>query len=201
VPGALVSVVCNEALNRCVKEFNLKEPKDILDKSRELIIKTFAKSGKGIQDGMDICMISIEDDILQYSGAYNPLWIVRHVDYLTTVQKEEKGTVIIDDLGLIELKACKQPVGLYENAKPFVQTEFKLCKNDKLYLFTDGFADQFGGERNKKFKSKPIKKLLINNSGLSMNEQQVVLNAKFDAWKGNEEQVDDVCIIGLAPMI
>jgi serine phosphatase RsbU (regulator of sigma subunit)/ABC-type amino acid transport substrate-binding protein len=201
VPGALVSVVCNEALNRCVKEFNLKEPKDILDKSRELIIKTFAKSGKGIQDGMDICMISIEDDILQYSGAYNPLWIVRHVDYLTTVQKEEKGTVIIDDLGLIELKACKQPVGLYENAKPFVQTEFKLCKNDKLYLFTDGFADQFGGERNKKFKSKPFKKLLINNSGLSMNEQQVVLNAKFDAWKGNEEQVDDVCIIGLAPMI
>jgi serine phosphatase RsbU (regulator of sigma subunit)/ABC-type amino acid transport substrate-binding protein len=201
VPGALVSVVCNEALNRCVKEFNLKEPKDILDKSRELIIKTFAKSGKGIQDGMDICMISIKKDVLHYAGAYNPLWIVRHVDNLTDSQKNEKGTVIINELGLIELKACKQPVGLYENEKPFIQTKLQLFKNDKLYLFTDGFADQFGGERNKKFKSKPFKKLLLNNSLLPMNEQQVILNETFDAWKGNEEQVDDVCIIGLAPIV
>lgn len=201
VPGALVSVVCNEALNRCVKEFDLKEPKDILDKSRELIIKTFAKSGKGIQDGMDICMISIKASVLQYSGAYNPLWIVRHVDYLTTEQKNEKGTVIMGDLGLIELKACKQPVGLYENAKPFVQTEFQLYTDDKLYLFTDGFADQFGGERNKKFKSKPFKKLILTNSSLPMDSQQVILNETFDAWKGEEEQVDDVCIIGLAPIV
>jgi len=200
VPGAMVSVVCNEALNRCVKEFKLKEPKDILDKARELIINTFAKSGEGIQDGMDICMISIKEDILHYSGAYNPLWIVRCIDKVSDVEKNEKGTVIIDDLALIELKACKQPVGLYDNSKPFIQTEIQLYKNDKIYLFTDGFADQFGGKLNKKFKSKPFKKLLINNSSLPMNEQQLILNATFDEWKGESDQVDDVCIVGIAPV-
>lgn len=199
VPGAMVSVVCNEALNRCVKEFNLVEPNQILNKSRELIVNTFAKSGKGIQDGMDICMISLENNKLRYSGAYNPLWIVRDLDRLTEVEKNRKSTIEFNDSGLIELKACKQPVGLYENAKPFKQTEMQLFENDKLYLFTDGFSDQFGGEQNKKFKSKLFKELLISNSGFTMLKQQKVLSEAFDNWKGNGKQIDDVCVIGLAP--
>jgi len=201
VPGAMVSVVCNEALNRCVKEFDLVNPKDILNKSRELIIETFAKSGKGIRDGMDICMISISENKLSYAGAYNPLWIIRSLEFLTDEQKYKKGTIVSGNIALIEIKACKQPVGLYEDGKPFIQTEVELFKNDKLYLFTDGFSDQFGGERNKKFKSKPFKKLLLKNSALSMNEQHTILNDSFNFWKGSEEQVDDVCIIGLSPIV
>jgi len=198
VPGAMVSVVCNEALNRSVKEFGLREPKDILNKSKELIVNTFAKSGENIQDGMDICMVTFVDDYLLYSGAYNPLWIIRSLTLLTEAQKNAKGTIIDGDFALIEYKANKQPVGLYEDGKPFEQIKVSLYKNDKLYLFTDGFADQFGGERNKKFKSKPFKKLLLANSNLPMNDQQVFLNNTFDTWKGTEEQVDDVCIIGVS---
>jgi len=197
VPGALVSVVCSSALNRCVNEFHLENPADILNKTTQIVADTFGISGSGIRDGMDICLCAIQNGHLIFAGAYNPLWIIRHLQFVTESQKNKRGTIIDGDFALIEFKADKQPIGLYEDATPFKETKIELFKNDKLFLSTDGFQDQFGGPKNKKFKSKPFKKLLLSTSNLSMIEQHQILNTTFDNWRGSIEQIDDVCIIGL----
>ena len=199
VPGAMVSVVCSNALDRSVKEFGMKAPAQILDKTREIVIETFAKSGEAVKDGMDISLCAIDQNKVIYSGANNPLWIVRKTAELTAEQKLEKGTITINDTSLIELKADKQPIGLYTETRNFTQREIEVFPDDKLYLFTDGYADQFGGEKGKKFKYKSFKRFLIELSSKSMSDQAQLISHFFDEWKGDLEQVDDVCIIGIQP--
>ena len=197
VPGAMVSVVCSNALNRSVKEFGITEPAKILDKTRALVIETFAKSGSEVKDGMDIALCSIKDNKVTYAGANNPLWIVRKTELLTEGQKQERSTLIQDGIALIEYKADKQPIGLYAGMQAFSQKEIDLYKGDSLYFFTDGFADQFGGDKGKKFKYRPFKKLLIQLNSTPMSDQEQLISAAFENWQGNLEQVDDVCVIGV----
>lgn len=184
VPGALVSVVCNNALNRSVREFKETEPGKILDKSRELILSEFIAQNKDIKseikDGMDIalCKLNRKAKTLNYAGAHNPLWLLRNGE-------------------LSEIKANKQPVGQFENSTLFDTHIIELEKNDLIYIFSDGYADQFGGAKGKKFKSSSLKKLLIEIHKLSMSEQQEALIRTFENWKGEYEQLDDVCVIGL----
>ena len=184
VPGAMVSVVCSNALNRAVKEFNLTEPAKILDKVRELVIETFEKSSENVKDGMDICLCSLEQEgekwNLQYAGANNPLWILR------------KNSKEIE-----EIKADKQPIGIHLNPEPFTNHQTTLNKGDIIYLFSDGFADQFGGDKGKKMKYKPFKDILVESANLNMKQQCDILTKKFNSWKGDMEQVDDVCVIGV----
>lgn len=197
VPGALVSVVCSNALDRSLNEFNIKEPSKILDKTRELVIETFAKSGSGRMDGMDIALCVFSEGKVVYSGAYNPLWVLRQTSLLTDVQKEEKNTIVKDEISLIEFKPDKQPIGKYEGMKPFSETEIITHKGDVFYFFSDGFPDQFGGEKGKKFKYKPFKHLLLDNYTKPMEDQHHLLDETFENWRGNLEQVDDVCVIGV----
>lgn len=197
VPGAMVSVVCSNALNRVVKEFGIDEPKDVLNKTRELVIETFARSGKDVKDGMDIAICSLQGNKLVYAGANNPLWIVRKTKNLSDSFKEQRGTEIQDDYSLIDFKANKQPVGLYEGMEDFDQTTVELYQGDAVYIFTDGFADQFGGDKNKKLMYKPFKKLLIKIQHLPMDEQKEELLKFFHQWRGENEQIDDVCVIGV----
>lgn len=180
VPGAMVSVVCSNALNRAVKEFNLSEPGKILDKVRELVMDTFSKSESEVKDGMDIslCAINTETKQIQWSGANNPLWY-------------------INDQQLFELKADKQPIGKNDNPKPFTTHTLQLKTGDLLYLFTDGYADQFGGAKGKKFKYKQLEELILKNSTLNSEQQKDNLEKVFDNWKGGLEQVDDVCVMGI----
>lgn len=179
VPGAMVSVICSNALNRAVMEFGISDPGQILDKARELVMATFSKSDKDVKDGMDISLCSIRSSgEVEWAGAYNPLWYIS-----SGVFKE--------------LTADKQPIGKTENAAAFTTHKILLNKGDLLYLFTDGYADQFGGEKGKKFKYKPFKELLNKNAGLPAIVQKAVLEEAFHNWKGNLEQVDDVCIIGI----
>ncbi len=180
VPGALVSVVCSNALNRALKEFNLQETGKILDKTRELVVETFAKSNEQVKDGMDISLLCIDkkNNTAFWSGANNPLWK-------------------ISANNLSEIKADKQPIGKTDLPKPFTTHTLQLNSGDIFYLFTDGFADQFGGERGKKFKYQQLKELLVNINNTSLKEQCKLLSKKFDDWKGKLEQVDDVCIIGI----
>ena len=180
VPGAMVSVVCSNALNRVVKEFNITEPGKILDKTRELVLETFARSNKNVKDGMDIslCCIHSKTNQVLWSGANNPLWYIENQE-------------------LKEITANKQAIGKTENPQNFTTHRINLNKGDSIYLFTDGFADQFGGPKGKKLKYKTFKEYLINHSSLSMNEQKDVLEKYFNTWKGNLEQVDDVCVIGI----
>ncbi|MGE0560768.1 MAG: tetratricopeptide repeat protein [Flavobacteriales bacterium] len=178
VPGAMVSVVCNNALNRSVREFNLVDPGEILDKTREIVIQEFQKSDADVKDGMDISLCLIQNNKLKWAGANNPLWIYRNNE-------------------LIEIKPNKQPVGKAELLKNFNTHEFELQKNDTLYVFTDGYSDQFGGEKGKKFKTSRLKEKLQSIQDMSMEKQKDFLHEMFENWKGSLEQVDDVCIIGV----
>lgn len=181
VPGALVSIVGNNGLLRAVNEFKLTEPNEILDKLREIVINAFRVEGQvDVKDGMDIALCSIDQEtgILKYAGANNECVIVRN------------GT-------LIELKPNKQPIGQFIDAKPFDVQTFQLEDNDCVYLYTDGYVDQFGGERMKKFKSKPFKYMLTEIYDRPMIEQYKHIQQIFDSWKSDIEQVDDVCVFGV----
>ena len=180
VPGAMVSVVCCNAINSAVNEFGKKSPAEILDKTRDLVIETFKRSDREVKDGMDISICSYDPitSKMEFAGANNGLYILR-------------------DNELIETKPDKQPVGNYENAKPFTNHTLQLEKGDLIYLFTDGFADQFGGEKGKKYKYKPFKNLLANLKDHPIQNQGDLINTEFDRWRGDLEQIDDVCIIGV----
>ncbi len=197
VPGAMVSVICSGALNRVVNEFGIVQPAEILNKTRELVMGTFAKSGGNVHDGMDLALCAIHKDKIIYSGANNPLWIVRKTIHLDENDRKSKYTLLKNEYSLVEYKANKQPIGFYEDMKDFTQKEIPFFEGDQLYLFSDGFKDQFGGEKNKKFKSLPFKSLLIEIHSLPPDKQKKRLEVTFDKWKGNQEQVDDVCIIGV----
>lgn len=185
VPGAMVSVVGSNGLYRCVKEFGLSKPSKILDKLTDIIIETFDTHGTDVKDGMDIALCSIDKEtgVVEFAGANNPLWIVR------------KGVNLPENF--IEIKGDKQPIGAFEYRKVFTNHTIQLEEGDCIYMFTDGFADQFGGERGKKLKYKPFRKLIADHLELEMEQQLEKLDHAFELWKGDFEQVDDVCVIGV----
>jgi tetratricopeptide (TPR) repeat protein len=178
VPGAMVSVVCNNALNRSVREHHLTTPGEILNKTRDIVVQEFDQSEEDVKDGMDIALCSIEGNKLQYAGAHNPLWIIRN------------GAII-------ETKANKQPIGQFDNPKPYTTHNFDLETGDTIYIFSDGYVDQFGGERGKKFKSKTFRELLLSIQDKAMKDQSTIINTSFENWRGDLEQIDDVCVIGV----
>jgi ligand-binding sensor domain-containing protein/serine phosphatase RsbU (regulator of sigma subunit) len=199
VPGAMVSVVCHNALNRSVREFEAKNTNAILDKTRELVIETLAQHNKDVKDGMDmgLCRFDKKGKKIQFSGANNPLWVVRKTTFLTDEEKEAKSNVVGGEYSLIEFKADKQPIGMYAGMKDFSSVEINTMEDDIYYLFTDGYADQFGGEKGKKMKYKPFKQLLLKLQHLPLEQQKEKLKSAFEEWKGDHEQVDDVCVIGI----
>ena len=182
VPGALVSVICHNALNRSVREFNLTDPGNILNKCRDLILEEFRKSDDNVQDRMDIsiCQLEIDTRKLTWSGANLPLWIKKPLE---------------NDIH--EYKPQKQPIGYFDEIKPFESIEMTLSIGDTIYLFSDGFSDQFGGSQGKKLKSKGMKDLLLSLSHLPMAEQRQQIDLFFENWRAEHEQIDDICIIGI----
>lgn len=189
VPGAMVSVICNHSLSQAVKEYNLTNPGEILDKTRALIIEEFEKSSDAVYDGMDIALINLKYQFLngekvgaelKFSGAYNPIWIVKQ-----------------NQADLIEIKGNKQPIGRHKIMEPFTTHKINLRKNDCVYLITDGFADQFGGERGKKLKTTNFKNLIMSYTDLPMEKQGQNLDDFFNNWGKVHEQIDDVCVIGI----
>ena len=196
VPGALVSVVCANALNRAVKEFKLSSPGEVLDKVSELVTASFEMGDEAIKDGMDIalCALDISTKKIYYSGANNPLYIIKPLK-----DKDSEYKYINDSRTheLIEYKGTKQAVGYNDTIKKFETIEIQLEPGDSMYVFSDGFADQFGGERGKKYKYASFKKFLLEHCDISMEEQKQKLAIEFDEWKRDLEQLDDVCIIGV----
>lgn len=196
VPGALVSVVCNNALTRAVREFNLQEPAAILDKTEEIVTENFAKNDLGIKDGMDVslCSLNLATGEMQWAGANNPLWVVKKKEK----EQENEESPNSSEYQLLETKADKQPIGRNENHHPFTNNKYQLEKNDSIYLFTDGFADQFGGETGKKkITRKRFKELIISVQHLDMEEQKKAIEAYFYAYKKEVEQIDDILIFGV----
>lgn len=180
VPGAMVSVVGANNLERCVREFKLRKPSEILEKLSDLVELTFATEQYEVRDGMDIALVNFNRKTgeLQYCGAHNPLWVIpAHADEI------------------VETKADKQPIGKYEYRKPFTNHTFRMNAGDTVYLFSDGYADQFGGPLGKKFKYSTLKKMLLDNCRKTMQEQHDILDETFETWRGMLEQNDDVCMI------
>jgi len=184
VPGAFMSMLGSTLLNQTVKSGEVTGPGEALNYLNKELPKNLKSQDHltSIKDGMDIVLCGIEFNSrkLIYAGANNPLWIIRNKE-------------------LIELKADKQAITASEEAekRPFENKHFDLQKNDILYLFTDGFADQFGGPKGKKFKYSSLAKILIEINHLSMVEQKSELEKVFENWKGGLEQVDDVLVIGI----
>ncbi|MEO9546269.1 MAG: SpoIIE family protein phosphatase [Crocinitomicaceae bacterium] len=180
VPGAMVSVACSSALNRSLKEFGLIDPGKILGKSREIVIETFEEGNKVLYDGMDICLCRIDRKTgeLQYAGANNSLYFFKN------------GT-------LQEIKADKQPVARFYKTEDFTTHAVDVSKGDNIYLFTDGMPDQFGGPKQKKFMYKRFKELLEKHAERSPQDQEIALDHALKSWKGDLEQIDDICVIGI----
>jgi tetratricopeptide (TPR) repeat protein/serine phosphatase RsbU (regulator of sigma subunit) len=184
VPGAFMSMLGIGFLNEIVVEDNIIYPNEILNRLRTKIINALRQKGLQHQqmDGMDLalCLWDKNNNKLIYSGANNPLWLMRAGE-------------------LIEVKPDKQPVGflLEDISEPFTMHEMQLQKGDVIYTFTDGFTDQFGGQDGKKFKYKRFRDLLKSIQNKPMPQQKEAVEEAFETWKGEYDQVDDVCIIGV----
>lgn len=197
VPGAMVSIVGANGLKRCIQEFKLRKPGEILNKLSELVAENFAQSEEKIRDGMDLAICCLEEEDgkptkLHYAGANNPLWVIN-----PSREKIPETGNSFKEGGGFEIKADKQAIGYTENIKPFTTHTFEVEKGDTVYTFSDGYPDQFGGEKGKKLKSANFRKMLFEIQDKSMDEQLTIIDKRFEEWKRGREQVDDVCVIGV----
>jgi ligand-binding sensor domain-containing protein/serine phosphatase RsbU (regulator of sigma subunit) len=182
VPGAIMSILNISSIEKAIDK-GLTKPADIFNDTRKTIIERLKKDGskEGGKDGMDASIICYDFNTLKmtYCAAQNPIWIIR-------------------DGEVIQIKPEKMPVGKHDKDHiPFVGGEFQLQKGDQIYTITDGFQDQFGGPKGKKFMVKRLRQFVLDNSHLPMAEQHQKLKETFENWKQNLEQVDDVCVIGV----
>jgi ligand-binding sensor domain-containing protein/serine phosphatase RsbU (regulator of sigma subunit) len=182
VPGAIMSLLNITSLESAIKD-GFTEPSDILNATRKTIIERLKKDGssEGGKDGMDASLICFDfaNSKFTYAAANNPIWVVRANE-------------------LIELKPDKMPLGKHDkDYEPFIQHDFEMQKGDVVYTLTDGLPDQFGGQKGKKFMYKKLKELLVSIAGEPMEKQKQILADALNTWKGDLEQVDDVCLIGV----
>jgi serine phosphatase RsbU (regulator of sigma subunit) len=147
------------------------------------------------KDGMDIalCSIDFEKMLLQFSGANNPLCLVRKNDIEMT---GENRRFDFEDRIMYEIKGDRMPIGIHYKMDNFTMHEVRLHPGDVIYIFSDGFPDQFGGPDGEKFKSRPFKELLLQNSQKSMEEQKIILEKNLEEWIEGYEQIDDILVIG-----
>ncbi|MCK4663760.1 MAG: DUF4154 domain-containing protein [Bacteroidales bacterium] len=183
VPGAFMSMLGISFMNEIIKKDDVINADEILNLLRDNVIKSLHQTGESgeSKDGMDIalCVLDLDKNILQYSGAYNPLYLIRNKE-------------------LLQFKADKMPIGIHiHKERPFTNHVIDIQKDDSIYIFSDGYVDQFGGEKNSKFKIKPFKQLLIDIQDKTMNEQKEILNKTIEKWKGSYDQIDDILVMGI----
>ena len=196
VPGAFMSMLGISFLREIVQKEYITQPALILKKLRKEIIISLKQTGKiGEQkDGMDMSLISIDTDTLEleYAGANNPIYIIKK-------KKTETNDKIIqfEESNLYEFKADKMPIAIFIRMDKFTNHKIQLEKGDIIYMFSDGFADQFGGEKGKKFKYKSFKNLLLNASAHDMDTQKSLITKGLQDWQGKYSQIDDITLLGL----
>ena len=183
VPGAILSMLGISTLSKIVGKMKMPKPDLILNELRDEIIRLLNPIGSADtrQDGMDMALVVINTKIreIEYAGAYNPLFLIRHGQ-------------------LIEKKANRMPVGLHvSNNETFAAERFSYKSNDVIYMFSDGYPDQFGGKKGGKFKTKNFKNLLLEISHYSMEEQARMLDNIHLEWRGTQPQIDDILVMGI----
>jgi len=209
VPGAFMSMLGISFLDEIVIKSGVSETNLILDALRNHVITSLRQTGKGMEestkDGMDLSMVSIDEEtrIVQYSGAYNPMYAVRP---LNKKEKEiiakngeldaDRNTLYNDTHILYQVKADQMPIGISEKDYNFTAHQIE-DKEATIYLFSDGYLDQFGGPSGKKFMSKNFKKLLLDIQHLNMEQQLKTLEKTLLEWMGNISQIDDILVIGI----
>ena len=208
VPGAFLSMLGITLLNEIVRRTDMVKASSVLDELRAQIKLSLKQTGKYLEnkDGMDlaICLFNMETMQMQYSGANNPVYIIRKNASVknTGIVKNEKihlhNTDDRDGYALIEMKPDRQPIGSHIKEHPFTNIEFSLQKNDLVFLFSDGYYDQFSSETGKKFNNARFRKLLVSIAAKKMTAQQVILEKTFNNWKKEKEQVDDVLVLGVS---
>jgi len=202
VPGAFMSMLGVSFLNEIVRKKEVTKASEILDHLRDSIIEALQQKGQSGEqkDGMDItlCVLDKKTKKLQFSGANNPLFIITGKD-LSRFEKEGFSVSEPAENGVyaVEVKPDKQPVAIHIDMKPFTNHDIQLEKGECLYLLSDGYEDQFGGPNNKKFKIKNLRELFLKISELPMSEQKDILDETFETWRGENEQVDDVTVMGM----
>ncbi len=200
VPGAFVSMLGMSLLNEIVSSNRIKA-NEILEKLRSEIKKSLHQQGKSMeqQDGMDIALVVIDKKRkkIDYAGANNSLIIcTKDIKNLNIEDKRIKH--LSDNSGhLIEIKPDRMPIGIYTLEKNFTSFEFSYNPDDIIYMFSDGYIDQFGGTNRQKFMSKNFKKLILDNYNKPIVEQKKVLENTLTKWQGNNEQVDDILVMGI----
>lgn len=204
VPGAFMSMLGIAFLNEIVSGNTSLSPNQILNLFRSKIIHELSQqSGTGSsKDGMDISLIRVHKDsgLVEWSGANNPIYIVRQngEDSFSSESLSEVNTHLgSTGNSLYEIKPDKMPIAIYVKMDPFTNHNIRIEKGDIIYLFSDGFADQFGGDKGKKYKYKPFKEFLLSISSKNSQDQKSLLSDEFENWKGSFEQVDDVCVAGI----
>ncbi|KJS05830.1 MAG: hypothetical protein VR77_07175 [Flavobacteriales bacterium BRH_c54] len=199
VPGAFMSIIGFNSLNRIVEDLQLSETGSILDKLNELVIHSIRKQdkdGSSVRDGMDLsfCCIDLESKMLQFSGANNPLYVLRTVsddNNNLSISMTENG------YNLLEIKADKMAIGGAENSKKYQTHQVQLKQGDTIYLFSDGYADQFGGPKGKKFMYRRFKELILAIQEHPMSKQKEIFDTTMLNWKGDIDQIDDICVLGV----
>jgi serine phosphatase RsbU (regulator of sigma subunit)/ligand-binding sensor domain-containing protein len=202
VPGAFMSMLGMAFLNEIVKNGGVLTAGRILTQLRDKVKTSLRQTGKEgeAKDGMDIafCVIDQKNRKLQFAGAYNPLILIRSVDKPAPKKMDCIKTVSNEIHTLYEVKADKMPIGIHISEKEnFTNFQIDLLENDTLYMFSDGYADQIGGPKNRKFMSKHFKQLLLEIQPETMEQQKMSLNLAIENWKGDQEQVDDIVLIGI----
>ena len=184
VPGALMSMLGISLLNDILNDNNSISPGDLLTQLRARIIIELNQSEdeQASKDGMDISLIKLDLKTAKadWAGANNPLWIVRK-----------------NDDHIEEIKPNKEPISYYSDMNQYTNNSVQLNKGDSFYLFSDGYPDQFGGIKGKKIKLKTFKDLVVMNAGEEMEMQKLLLNKFFENWKGDLDQIDDICVLGV----
>jgi len=180
VPGGFISMLGIKAIHGILREKNEQKPAEVLNCLRGRIKDIFRGSERNNTNGMDIafCCISLETNVLQYAGAFNPLWIIRDDEF-------------------IEIKATRNPIGFYPVEKEFVNNTIQLKNKDKIYLFSDGYKDQLNEDGTKKYTHSRFKDIFFEIRHLSMKQQKLALDKKLKDWQGDYEQVDDITIMGI----
>jgi Cache domain./Stage II sporulation protein E (SpoIIE). len=210
VPGAFMSIIGFKGLNSCAREYKLFHPGEILDKLNEIVAETFRQGGhedvenvneSTIRDGMDIALCSLhkESGTLEFAGANNSLVLVRPSGIPLNVNaKDSTSDISNESFNLFEIKADRQPIGSYAGTHNFKNNIIKVLPGDSIYTFSDGFADQFGGETGKKFMNKQLKQQLLGLQAIPVEERKIIVAKTFLSWKGSYDQVDDVLVIGVS---
>lgn len=200
VPGAFMSILGISLLNEVIQYHEKINASEILNLLRDKLKKALKQTGKSTdqKDGIDIslCIINKSNLKMQFSGAHNPIYIIRNINN-PQINIENIKTMNYENYRLTQLKGDFQPIGVFIKEFPFTNYEIQLYENDLIYMFSDGFVDQLGGKNLRKFKSVNFKKVLLKNSEKSFNIQHQILESTIDNWKSKKfKQLDDILIIG-----